>query len=243
MAAKAAQKAAEKKAAKQKKILMVLAIPAAFALYYAYSTFSSMGSQPAAAPVTVTPVGQTTPTSGIPTATPQATVTPGIAAPKPEFISSFVALGRKDPFNDHGPKTNPSAGKGSGSSSSGGSSKSGGKSKNTDGGGGSKTKQPPPVLTGAVISLNGTKLSLAIGNEFGHAPGLSGVSLFRLISVTPRSAVVGVVGTKQQFTLHVLSPLVLEQNGGWRYTLILEPLGSAAPMTTVPQTATTTPGN
>ena len=95
-------------------------------------------------------------------------------------------------------------------------------------------------LTGAVISLNGRKLALAIGATFGHAPGLSGVPLFRLHSVTPKSAVVDVVGTQQHFTLHVGKPLTLEQDGGWKYTLILEPLGSAAPMTVQTQPTFTT---
>jgi hypothetical protein len=90
-----------------------------------------------------------------------------------------------------------------------------------------------------VISLNGDKLPLAIGATFGKAPGLSGVPLFRLVKVTPKTALIGVVGTKQQFTLHVKKPLTLQQYGGWSYTLILEPLGSAAPMTV--QTTTTGP--
>jgi hypothetical protein len=89
-------------------------------------------------------------------------------------------------------------------------------------------------LTGAVISLNGDKLALAIGTKFGQAPGLSGVPLFKLLKVTPKTALVAVVGTKQQFTLHVKQPLTLQQYGGWTYTLILEPLGSPAPMTVKP---------
>jgi hypothetical protein len=91
-----------------------------------------------------------------------------------------------------------------------------------------------------VISVNGDKFALALGTEFGHAPGLSGVSLFKLLKVTPKTAVIGVVGTKQQFTLHVGKPLTLEQDGGWTYKLVLQPLGSPAPMTV--QTTTTTTG-
>lgn len=246
MAPKAAQKAAQKKNARQKRILMLLALPALGAVVYAYMTFSSMGQS--SQPVQATPAAATTLASSIPSATPSGTpaapVTPGVTAPPAGTLGSFVALGRKDPFNDHGPKANAAptgSNKSGGSSKSGnGASKGGGKGKS---GGGSQPKQPRVPLTGAVIQINGKKLALAIGNAFGSAPGLSGVSLFRLVKVAQRSAVIDVVGTKQQFTLHVLVPLTLQQNGGWRYTLILQPVGSAAPMTTVPTTTTTTSGN
>jgi hypothetical protein len=217
MAPKAAQQAAQKKAAKQKKLLIVLAVPAIAAGVYAYSTFSSLGSQPAAAPST--PAAQTTPASAIPSATSGTSttpVTPGISPQPVGSLHSFVVLGRKDPFNDAGPKASAGAG-----------------NPNPGKGGGSSPKPPAAPLTGAVISFNGHKLALALGNVFGHAPGLSGVALFRLVKVTPKSALIAVVGTQQQFTLHVREPLMLEQAGGWRYTLILEPLGSAAPLTTV----------
>ncbi len=224
MAPKAAQQAAAKKAAKQKKILIVLAVPALAAAYYAYSTFSSLGSQPAAAPVQATPAAQTTPTSAIPSAgssTSTTPITPGLTPPPVGPLRSFVVLGRKDPFNDAGPKASTGSG-----------------NPNPGGGKGPKNPKPPlPPLTGAVISFNGHKLALALGNEFGHAPGLSGVNLFRLEKVTRKTALISVVGTTQQFMLHVREPLVLEQAGGWRYTLILEPAGSGAPMTA--QTSTT----
>ncbi len=93
-----------------------------------------------------------------------------------------------------------------------------------------------------MISLNGDKLALAIGATFGHAPGLSGVPLFKLVKVAPKTALINVVGTKQQFTLHVKQPLTLEQYGGWTYTLVLQPVGSPAPMTVQTTTTTTTTG-
>jgi hypothetical protein len=220
MAPKAAQDRAKKKAAKQKKILMVLALPMLGALVYAYMTLSSLGSKPQ---VPATPAAATTPAGSIPKAGAQApTITPGIAALPVDALLSFTALGQKDPFHDNGPK--PGTGKASSSTAT-----AKGKGKST--GSSSTTKQPSAPLTGAVISINGTKLAVALGSEFGHAPGLSGVSLFRLVKVTKTTALIGVVGTQQQFTLHVKHPLTLEQNGGWKYTLILEPLGSAAPMT------------
>lgn len=232
MAPKAAQEKAKKKAAKQKKLLMLLALPMLGALVYAYSTMSSLGgkTQVAAPPTAVTAPSGSTATA----ATPTATVTPGIAAVQVTSLRSFTALGGKDPFHDHGPNPGATA-KPSGSTSSKSPSKS--TSKGSGSGSGSTSKQPSAPLTGAVISINGKKLALALGAEFGQAPGLSGVSLFRLVKVSPQTALIAVVGTQQQFTLHVKKPLKLQQEGGWSYTLILEPLGSAAPMTAVQPTS------
>jgi hypothetical protein len=218
MAPKAAQEAAKKKAKKQKRILIVLAIAMLGALVFAYTTLSGLGAKPA---VSATPASATTPAGSIPTAgTPQAPLTPGITPAAVVALRSFTALGRKDPFYDNGP-----------SASSGTTSTTGKPKLKAVKGSGSKSKQPSVPLTGAVISLNGKKLALALGTKFGHAPGLSGVPLFRLVKVTPSTALIGVVGTQQEFTLHVRRPLTLQQNGGWTYTLILEPRGSAAPMT------------
>jgi hypothetical protein len=217
---KAAHEAAMKKAAKQKKMLMVLALPMAAALVYAVTTFMSLGHKPQ---VSATPAAATTPAGSIPTAgSPAAPVVPGVAAIPVDAFHSFTLLGKKDPFHDHGPNSGAANGK----------KKS--KSKSSKKHGVTKPKQPSAPLTGAVISLNGDKLALAIGAKFGKAPGLSGVSLFRLVHVTSTSALVAVVGTKQVFTLHVKQPLTLQQYGGWTYTLILEPPGSAAPMTVQP---------
>ncbi len=230
MAAKAAQAAAQKKAAKQKKILMVLAVPMLAAVFYAYTTLTHLGGKPEA--LSAAPAAQTTPASAIPTAgSPDAPVTPGVVAAPVRALSSFVGLGLKDPFFDNGPHAATQT-------SSTSKSKKIAKQKAAKNSGGSKQASVP--LTGAVISLNGRKLALAIGATFGHAPGLSGVPLFRLHSVAPKSAVVDVVGTQQHFTLHVGVPLTLEQDGGWKYTLILEPLGSAAPMTVQTQPTFTT---
>jgi hypothetical protein len=237
MAPKAAQEKAKKKANKQKKLLIILVVAMLGALVYAYTTMSSLGGKaqvaatPAAsAPADATPTGDAT----------DAPVTPGIAASAVVPLGSFVALGRKDPFNDRGPKPGTGSGSSSTSSTSSKPTKPSKPSsgKGSGGGSGSQPKPPSVPLTGAVISINGKKLSLAIGAEFGQAPGLSGVSLFRLEKVTKTTALIDVVGTTQSFTLHVKKPLTLQQTGGWTYTLILEPLGSAAPMTVQPTTTT-----
>lgn len=229
---KAAHERAQKKAAKQKKILIVLVVALLVALVVGFMTLSGGSKSPQ--PVSATPASSSTPAGSVPAAgaTPSdlvAAVTPGISAVPVDSFRSFALLGQKNPFHDHGPNANAAAGSG--------------KAKNAKPkkqGGGSKSKGSTAPLTGAVISLNGEKLALALGAKFGSAPGLRGVPLFKLVHVTAKSALVDVVGTKQQFTLHVKQPLTLQQYGGWTYTLILEPLGSAAPMTV--QT-TTSPGN
>jgi hypothetical protein len=215
---KAAHEAAQKKAAKQKKLLMILAIPMLAALVYAVMTFMSLGKKPQ---VSATPAAATTPAGSIPTAgSTAAPVTPGVAAPKVDSFRRFTVLARKDPFNDHGPNANAAATTTTTTTT-----------KNKAKSGGGSTKHASIPLTGAVISFNGKKLAVAVGSKFGNAPGLSGVSLFRLVKVTAKNALIAVVGTKQQFTLHVKQPLTLEQYGGWTYKLILEPPGTAAPMT------------
>jgi hypothetical protein len=245
---KAAHEAAQKKAAKQKKMLMVLALPMLGALVFAVTTFMNLGSHSSG--VSATPASATTPAASVPAAgspAPAATaapVTPGVAGVPVDAFRSFSALGRKNPFHDHGPKLNGGSGSGGNGKSSSKTPTKNKSGKGSGGGGGSQPKPPLPPPTGAVISLNGDKLALAVGAKFGKAPGLSGVPLFRLVSVTRKSALIAVVGTTQQFTLHVNQPLTLQQYGGWTYTLILEPFGSAAPMTvqqTTPTTTTTGP--
>jgi hypothetical protein len=216
MAKNVAQQAAQKKAAKQKKLLAILSVPLLAALVFALMPlFKGNSSTPE---VSGTPAAATTPVGSIPNAASAVPVTPGIAALPVDSLRAFVALGRKDPFHDGGP------GAASSSTSNPSSKPSKPQSKPTN------PKQPPAPPTGATIALDGSKLALTKGQEFGHAPGLAGVPLFRLVSLTRTTAVVGVVGTNQQFTLHVNVPLTLEQNGGWKYTLLLEPQGTGAPM-------------
>lgn len=211
-----AQQAAQKKAKKQKKLLVVLGLGLVVALGFAVSTLMKLTAKP----VSATPPAATAPDGSTPPANDVSVVIPGIAAAPAGSLHAFTAFGRKDPFNDGGPSATPTdsskspSGKGDGS--------------------GSPTKQPSAPLTGAVISINGNKLALPLGAKFGRAPALSGVWLFRLVKVTPKTALIAVVGTHQQFTLHRRTPLTLQQNGGWRYTLILEPLGAGVPMTVQP---------
>ena len=210
-----AQQAAQKKAKKQKKLLVVLGLGLVVALVFAATTLMHLGSKPVAA----TPPAATAPDGSTPAPNDIAVVIPGIAAAPAGPLHAFTAFGRKDPFNDGGPSgvATPTD-----------------SSKNPSGKGDGSGSTPKPPLTGAVISINGHKLALSLHAEFGHAPALSGVWLFRLVKVTPTTALIAVVGTHQQFTLHRRTPLTLQQNGGWRYTLILEPVGFGVPMTVQP---------
>jgi hypothetical protein len=102
MAPKAAQKAAMKKAAKQRKILALLALPLLGAFVFAYMTLTGNKSAPA---VSATPAAATTPGGEIPTGAPAVAVTPGIVLAPVGSLHSFAALGRKDPFHDGGPSS------------------------------------------------------------------------------------------------------------------------------------------
>ena len=58
MAPKAAHEAAQKQAKKQKRILMVLAIPMLAAVVYAYMTLTSLGSKPQVSATPASPTGE-----------------------------------------------------------------------------------------------------------------------------------------------------------------------------------------
>jgi len=207
MAPKAAQQAAQKKAAKQKKLLIGLGVLLVLALVYAISTLSSLGSKPA---VSAVPAASTTPASST-TTTPSATAAPATPAPtagiSPAPVGSlraFGALGRKDPFNDNGPEFTSAP---------------------------ATPKQTSGQPKRAVISINGKKFSVALGAEFGRTTTGVGPALFKLVKVSDQTAVISVVSTKQNFTLHLRQPVTLTQKGAWKETLILEPAGTSATVT------------
>lgn len=213
MAPKPAKEAAKKKAAKQKKILIVLGLVLVGALVFAVTTLSHLRS----APVSVTPVSATTPDgASTPTGTPIAAVIPGIAAPPAGSLRAFTAFGRKDPFNDDGPDLSSSEQSTPAKHPAPSPSRS-------------KPKPPSGPLTSAVISINRIKLTIPLGAKFGHASDPSGASVFKLVKVSAKTAVVAVLGASQRFTLHVRQPLTLVRTGAWKFTLILEPVGTKAP--------------
>jgi hypothetical protein len=167
-------------------------------------------------------------------------------------LSSFSLFASKDPFaqqlSDH-PPTSPT------SSSSGG--KSGGSSGGSSGGGqssssGGSASAPTPGT--AVISVNGTLYSVAVGNDFPDASSTdsSVQPLFHLVSLTSHTARISIVGGSYSsgaptVTLQENKPVTLMNTAdGTRYKLILNPAGTpvaapAAPTSTTSTTVTVPP--
>jgi hypothetical protein len=149
-------------------------------------------------------------------------------------LSSFSLFASKDPFAQQ--LSDESSSSASSSSSSGGS--VGKSSGGSSGGGGSSSgggSASAPTPGTAVISVNGTLYSVAVGNDFPDA-GSSGPSiqpLFHLISVTAHSAKISIVGGSYAsgaaaVTLQENKPVTLMNTAdGTRYKLILKPVGTA----------------
>ena len=160
-------------------------------------------------------------------------------------LASFSRFASKDPFAQQlsDDATSGSGGSGSGSSSGGGSPSLGGSS----GSGSSGVQSPGPGS--AVISVNGTLMSVAVGTDFPQ-PTSSNPSvqpLFHLISLTSRSAKISIVGGSYSSgaaaaTLYVNKPLTLMNTAdGTKYRLVLKPQGTAVPGAAGSGGTTTTP--
>lgn len=157
------------------------------------------------------------------------------------LLTSFSRFASKDPFAQQVSDENTS----SSSSSSGGSSKSsGGGTKPSSSGGGSA-----PTPGTAVISVNGTLYTVAVGSDFPEASATdpSVVPLFHLVSVTAHTAKISIVGGSYSsgaaaVTLRENKPVTLMNTAdGTRYKLVLKPVGTAvsAPAPTSTNTSTT----
>jgi hypothetical protein len=161
-------------------------------------------------------------------------------------LASFSLFASKDPFaqqiSDEKSSTAPTS-----SSSRASSPTTGGSGSN--GGGG---KAPTPGS--AVISVNGTLYSVAVGTDFPQASTTdpSIVPLFHLVSMTAQTAKISIVGGSYAsgaptVTLTVNKPVTLMNTAdGTRYKLILKPVGTAvqtaaAPTTTSPTTTVPVP--
>ena len=261
MARKSPNDTAKEKAAKQKKMVIILGVVLAGAVAFAAHTMMGMSGSPSSAPqAATTTAGTSTPTPAAPTgtalpaapslgsiaptaATPAASTSPLVSAVQAPVdtgqLQSFSLFESKDPFHTSGPGTG-------GSSSS---SQSGGTSGGTSGGA-SAPKIPPappaPPPTSAVISVNGTSESVLSGSNF---PAASPV--FQLLSLTATTAKISVVGGSYAsgagaLTLKVNKPVTLVNTAdGTRYTILLMPQGTQASTPAViapvsPPTATTT---
>lgn len=170
------------------------------------------------------------------------------SAPTPTLadgqLTSFSRFASKDPFSQQVSDEKTSS---SSSSSSGSSKSSGGGSKPSSGGG----SAPTPGT--AVISVNGTLYTVAVGSDFPTSSDSSVVPLFQLVSVTAHTAKISIVGGSYSsgaptVTLHQNRPVTLMNTAdGTRYKLILKPVGTAvsaapaAPTTTNTSTTVTVP--
>jgi hypothetical protein len=171
-------------------------------------------------------------------------------------LSSFSLFASKDPFAQQlsdSPDTSSSGGSSSGASSSGGSSSgsSGGGTSSSGGGSGSASAPTPGT---AVISVNGTLYSVAVGNDFPDASSTdpSIQPLFHLVSLSSHSAKISIVGGSYAsgsatVTLQENKPVTLMNTAdGTRYKIILKPVGTpvaapAAPTSTTSTTVTVPP--
>ena len=146
-------------------------------------------------------------------------------------LASFSRFASKDPFAQQ-LSADDGTGSSSGSSSGGGSSSLGGGSSSSSSGG-----LQSPGLTSAVISVNGTLMTVTVGTDFPQATASdpSVQPLFHLISASAHTARISIVGGSYSngaavATLHENRPLTLMNTAdGTRYKLVLKPQGTVVP--------------
>ena len=149
-------------------------------------------------------------------------------------LASFSRFASKDPFAQQLSDDTTA----SGSGGSGGSGSSSGGSPGLSGGSGSGSSGvTSPGPGSAVISVNGTLMSVAVGTDFPQPTSSDPTiqPLFHLISLTAHSARISIVGGAYSngaaaATLYVNRALTLMNTAdGTKYRLILKPQGTAVP--------------
>lgn len=215
---------------------------------YNETTTTTAGTPTLAAP---TLGGSQTPASS-PSTDPSLASAPAVADGQ---LSSFSLFASKDPFsqqiNEGGDAPSSSSSSGGSAAGSAGGSSSGGGSSSSSSGGGSASAPTPGT---AVISVNGTLYSVAVGNDFPDASSTdpSIQPLFHLVSATAHSVKISIVGGSYAsgsaaVTLEENKPVTLMNTAdGTRYKLILKPVGTpvaapAAPTSTTSTTVTVPP--
>jgi hypothetical protein len=238
---------AQAKAAKQKKIAIVLSVVLVLVLVLEVPKTLKMMNPKAKAPIVTadasappaaTPTEAATPppaaATSIPSATPSVSSTPFISSVQVTAdtgqLTNFDEFASKDPFDQSVQKTVSDDG---GGSSSGSATPS--KTKPSSG----TPKAPPaPPPTSAVVSLNGELMSVNVGGQFPTAGAVFdqiGSSLFVLDSLTAKAAKISIAGGSYasgapSLTLDVGKAVTLQNTAdGTRYTLILEPQGTQVP--------------
>jgi hypothetical protein len=167
-------------------------------------------------------------------------------------LASFSRFESKDPFSQQVKPSSASDGSASGSTS--GSGSSGGTASGSGSGSGSgstPTGTTPtgtqPAPTSAVISVNGTLMTVSTGTDFPQASTSdpSATPLFHLVSLTMTTAKIAIAGGSYTsganvVTLHLNKPVTLMNTAdGSRFKLILKPQGTPVPGEA--GTTTTTP--
>jgi hypothetical protein len=194
------------------------------------------GTAPSLAAPTLAGSAQTTST------TPAASadgVTSGDSAPSVQQgqLASFSLFKSKDPFAQQlygGSSVSP----GSGAAASSGSSGGGGSSASSGGSAPTVPSGSQPAPGSAVISVNGTLMSVTVGGDFP-----ADQPMFHLVSLTAHTAKISIVGGSYAsgvatVTLRENKPLTLMNTAdGTRYKLVLKPQGTPVPA--APTTSTT----
>jgi hypothetical protein len=149
-------------------------------------------------------------------------------------LASFSRFESKDPFSQQ-VKVASSASEGAASGSTSGSGSSGGTTSGS--GSGSTPTGTQPAPTSAVISVNGTLMTVSTGTDFPQSSTSdpTATPLFHLVSLTTTTAKISIAGGSYTsganvVTLHVNKPVTLMNTAdGSRFKLILKPQGTPVP--------------
>jgi hypothetical protein len=154
-------------------------------------------------------------------------------------LASFSRFESKDPFSQQVESASSSSSSGSGSTSGAGSTSAGGglTGSGSTGSGSTSGGGTSPSPTTAVISVNGTLMSVTVGSDFPAASTAepNATPLFHLVSLTPTTAKISIAGGSytsgaSAVTLRVNKPVTLMNTAdGSRYKLILKPQGTPLP--------------
>jgi hypothetical protein len=162
-------------------------------------------------------------------------VTSGDGAPPAQDgqLASFSRFVSKDPFAQQ-------INSGTAASVSPASNSSGGSPSSSPPGGSGTSTGTAPAPGSAVISVNGTLMSVTVGSDF---PATQ--PFFHLVSLTAHTARISIVGGSYAngaatVTLHENKPLTLMNTAdGTRYKIVLKPQGTPVPGTATTPTSTT----
>jgi hypothetical protein len=190
---------------------------------------------PLGAPTTLQGEETATGAAGSP-ATESGSITSSAGAAMQGQLASFSRFESKDPFVQQVQEESSAAGSTSGVDKSGGSSGSGSGSGSSSG---STSAGTQPAPGSAVLSVNGTLMTVSPGTDFPQSSTSdpNAAPIFHLISLTATTAKISIAGGKytsgaSAVVLRVNKPVTLMNTAdGSRFKLILKPQGTAVPST------------